>query len=221
MAEQATARMRYTKVAIVLHWTIALLVLHNLFTGFFRDSLPRSWFQFHVSSGVTILALTVVRIVWRLTHKPPPYLPMAKWEKWGANIVHFLLYCAMLAAPLTGWAMLSAHIDKPAPVEQAAGATTPPSIPAPRKPHKTMVWGLFELPKLGPVVHIADQPDGAAKIKEAHELFEERHEMVGLIFVGLLILHLAGALKHQFIDKERELARMGLGTPAAPGEGGS
>ena len=115
--------------------------------------------------------------------------------------------------------MISAHVDKPAPVEQAAGATTPPSLPVPQKPRRTMIWGLFALPKLGPIVHIADQPDGAAKIKEAHELFEERHEMVGFIFLGLLLLHLAGALKHQFIDKERELARMGLGTPAAPGEG--
>ena len=213
---QQPSTMAYSLNQRFLHWAIALLILHNLFTGFFHDSLPHGWFQFHVSSGVTILALTVVRIAWRLTHKPPPYLPMAKWEKWLANIVHFLLYCAMLAAPLTGWAMLSAHVDKPAPVEQAAGATTPPSIPAPRKPHKTMIWGLFELPKLGPVAHIADQPDGAAKIKEAHELFEERHEMVGWIFLGLLILHLCGALKHQFIDKERELARMGLGRP---GEG--
>ena len=219
MTDQAAARLRYSKVAIFLHWAIALLVLHNLVTGFFHDALPRGWFQFHISSGVTILVLTVIRIVWRLTHKPPPFLPMAKWEKWGANIVHFLLYCAMLAAPLTGWAMISAHVDKPAPVEQAAGAATPPSLPVPKKPRRTMIWGLFELPKLSPIVHIADQPDGAAKIKEAHELFEERHEMVGFIFLGLLILHLAGALKHHFIDKERELARMGLGRPAVPGEG--
>lgn len=219
MADQGAARMRYSNVAIFLHWAIAVLILYNLVTGFLHDVLPRGWFQFHVSSGVTILTLTVIRIVWRLTHKAPPYLPMAKWERGLAHLVHFLLYCAMLAAPLTGWAMISAHVDKPAPVEQAAGATTPPNIPAPRKPRKTMIWGLFELPKLGPVVRIADQPDGAAKIKEAHELFEERHEMVGWIFLGLLVLHLAGALKHQFIDKERELARMGLGKPARADEG--
>lgn len=211
MADGAAARMRYSNVAIFLHWAIALLILYNLFTGFLHDALPRGWFQFHVSSGVTILTLTVIRIIWRLTHKAPPYLPMAKWEKGLAHAVHFLLYCAMLAAPLTGWAMISAHVDKPAPVERAAGATTLPATQAPAKPRKTMIWGLIELPKLGPVVHIADQPDGAAKIKEAHELFEERHEMVGWIFLGLLILHVAGALKHQFIDKERELARMGLG----------
>jgi len=214
MADEATARLRYSKVAILLHWAIAILVLHNLITGLLHDLLPRSWFQFHISSGVTILVLTVIRIGWRLTHKPPPFLPMAKWEKWLATIVHFLLYFAMLASPLTGWAMISAHVDTPAPVAQAGAAPAPlPGQPpaGPRKPHKTMIWGLFALPKLSPIVHIADQPDGATKIKEAHELFEERHEMMGLIFLGLLILHLAGALKHQFIDKQRELERMALG----------
>ena len=214
MADQAAARIRYSNGAIILHWAIAILVLHNLFTGFFHDSLPRAWFQFHVSSGVTILVLTVIRIIWRLTHKPPPFLPMAKWEKWLANVVHFLLYCAMLVAPLTGWAMLSAHADKPAPAAQAVGAPAPDAgAPPARKPHKQMVWGLFELPKLKPITNIANQPDGAAKLKQAHELFEARHETMGWIFLGLLILHLSGVIKHQFIDRRREVARMGLGTP--------
>jgi len=219
MADQA-AGLRYSKGAIILHWAIAALILYNLFTGLLHDVLPRSWFQFHISSGITILALTVIRIGWRLTHKPPPFLPMAKWEKWLAHIVHFLLYCAMLAAPLTGWAMISANRPRP-PAEQVAVAQAP-AAPAlaqapngPRKPRRTMIWGLFELPKLSPIVHIADQPDGAAKLKEAHELFEERHETIGWLFVGLLILHLAGALKHQLIDRERELARMGLGKTEA------
>jgi len=218
MADGAAARLRYSKGAIILHWTIAILILHNLFTGFFHDALPRSWFQFHISSGVTILALTLVRIGWRLTHKPPPYLPMATWEKRLADVVHFLLYCAMLAAPLTGWAMISAHVDKPAPAVQAAGVPAPVAGQAPAgptKPHKTMIWGLFELPKLSPIAHIADQPDGAARLKETHELYEGRHEMVGWIFLGLLILHLSGALKHQFIDRRRELGRMGVGRAPA------
>jgi len=224
MADDATARLRYSKGAIILHWAIAILVLHNLITGLLHDTLPRSWFQFHISSGVTILVLTVIRIGWRLTHKPPPFLPMAKWEKWLAHIVLFLFNSGMLAPPLTAWPMISAHVDKPAPAGQAAAApASPPTAPAqapagPRKPRKTMIWGLFELPKLSPIVHIADQPDGAAKIKEAHETFEERHEMIGWIFVGLLILHIAGALKHQLVDRRRQLGRMGVGKPPAIGD---
>jgi len=209
MTDQAAARLRYTRVAILLHWSIALLILYNLISGLFHDVLPRAFFQFHVSSGITILALTVIRIGWRLTHKPPPYLPMAGWEKGVAHVVHFLLYCMMLISPLTGWAMLSAHADK-RPVQQAPLA--PGDVPPPlHKPHKEMIWGLVELPKLPPIINIANQPDGAAKLKETHELYEGRHETAGWIFLGLLILHLGGALKHQFVDKERELARMGLG----------
>lgn len=213
MTDQAAAQLRYSRGAILLHWAIAILILYNLISGLLGDVLPRAFFQFHVSSGITILVLTVIRIGWRLTHRPPPYLPMAGWEKGVAHIVHFLLYCAMLAAPMTGWIMLSAHADKP-PVQ--AVPLAPGDVPPPtHKPHRQMIWGLVELPTLRPVANIANQPDGAAKLKETHEQFESIHGTIGWIFLGLLILHLGGALKHQFIDKERELARMGLGRTKA------
>jgi cytochrome b561 len=212
MVDEAAARLRYSRGAIILHWTIAILVIYNLTTGLLHDALPKGAFQFHVSSGITILVLTVLRIIWRLTHKPPPFLPMAKWEKGLAHIVHFLLYCAMLAAPLTGWAMLSAHVDKPKPAVEGAAPPMQPPLPAgPPKPHKTMIWGLFELPKLKPVTDIGQGPDGPAKLKETHEQFEDIHGTIGLIFLFLLVLHIAGALKHQLIDKRRQLARMGVG----------
>lgn len=207
------ARTRYSTVAIFLHWAIALLIIFNLTTGFFHHSVPKVAWGFHVSSGITILALTLVRIVWRLTHKSPPFLPMARWERGLAHVVHFCLYLAMLAAPLTGWAMISAHVDKPAPAAALADAAPQPG-PAPRKGGGPNVWG-FPLPKLAPIANIAKGPDGEAKIKAAHELFEERHEMMGWIFLGLLLLHIAGALKHQFVDRRRELARMGVGRTEA------
>ncbi len=206
MANDAASRMRYSNVAIFLHWAIAILILFNLFTGFFGESVPRAVFAFHISSGITILALTVIRIVWRLTHKPPPFLPIAVWERGLAHGVHFCLYLAMLAAPLTGWAMVSAYVPQP---EAAAGAAARVAAP---KPRPIMVWGVIPLPRLSPITRIADQPDGAAKLKEAHELFEARHETIGWIFIGLLLLHLAGAMKHQLIDRRRELGRMGMGS---------
>lgn len=217
MAGEAAVRMRYTRVAMLLHWAIALLIVFNLISGFFHHDIPKAVWAFHVSSGITILALTVIRILWRLTHKPPPYLPMATWEQALARTVHFCLYLAMLAAPLTGWAMISAHVAKP-PAAAALTDAAPQPGPPP-KPRQTMIWGLFALPKLAPIVHIADQPGGAAKLEEAHELFEARHEAIGFIFLGLLLLHVAGALKHQFVDRQRELARMGLGRPDARWDG--
>jgi cytochrome b561 len=213
VANDTVGRTRYSSGAIILHWAIAILILFNLFTGFFHHAVPKTVFGFHVSSGITILALTVVRILWRLTHKPPPFLPMAPWERGLAHVVHFTLYLAMLAAPLTGWAMVSAHVDKPPPAAVVADAAPQPGPPP--KPRQMMIWGVIPLPKLAPITRIADQPNGDAKIKEAHELFEARHETIGWIYIGLLLLHIAGALKHQFIDRRRQLARMGVGKSPA------
>jgi cytochrome b561 len=208
MVDEAAARLRYSRGAIILHWAIAVLVIYNLTTGLLHDTLPKAAFQFHVSSGITILTLTVLRIIWRLTHKPPPFLPMAPWENWLAHIVHFCLYAAMLAAPLTGWAMISASVPKTKPVIERVAQLAPAG---PAKPHQTMIWGVIPLPKLKPVTDVGQGPDGPARLKETHEQFEGLHGTIGWIFLFLLILHIAGALKHQLIDKRRELARMGLG----------
>mgnify|MGYP003339393782 CR=1 FL=1 len=80
---------RYTSVARLLHWIIAILILVNLWLGFAHDSLPKDWkvMPVHKSIGLTVLALTILRIVWRLGHKPPA-LPAAMpgWEKLAANL---------------------------------------------------------------------------------------------------------------------------------------
>jgi len=103
---------RYSPVARALHWSIALLILFNLWLGFFRGSLPKDWqvMPIHKSVGLTVLALTLLRIIWRLTHRPPS-LPVAMpgWEKLAANATHFLFYALMLILPLTGWIMSSAN----------------------------------------------------------------------------------------------------------------
>jgi len=212
MVDEAAARLRYSRGAIILHWAIAILIIYNLTTGLLHDTLPRAAFQFHISSGITILTLTVLRIIWRLTHKPPPFLPMAKWEKGLAHLVHFCLYVAMLAAPLTGWAMISASVPRPKPAVQGATQPLPPPLSAgPAKPHQTLIWGVIPLPKLKPITDVGKGPDGPAKLKETHEQFEDLHGDIGWIFLSLLFLHIAGALKHQFIDKRQQLARMGVG----------
>jgi cytochrome b561 len=212
---EEAAQLRYSKGAIILHWAIAALILYNLASGLLHDALPRGFFQFHVSSGITILVLTILRIVWRLTHRPPPMLPIAAWEKGLAHLTHFLLYLAMLAAPLTGWAMISAYVPKPRPAAEGGAPATPAPAAGPAKPRQTMIWGVIPLPKIAPIANIGKGPDGAAKLHEAHETFEERHELAGWIFLGLLVLHIAGALKHELIDKKRQLARMGVGRTAA------
>ena len=102
---------RYTSVARALHWIIAILILGNLFRGFAHDALPKDWvvMPVHKSIGLTVLALTLLRIVWRLTHRAPP-LPaaMPAWEKGAAHATHVLFYALMLVLPLSGWIMSSA-----------------------------------------------------------------------------------------------------------------
>jgi cytochrome b561 len=102
---------RYNVVARALHWIIAILILFNLWLGFAHDSLPRQWqvMPVHKSVGLTVLSLTLLRILWRLTYKPPP-LPaqMPGWEKLTANATHLAFYIFMMVMPLTGWIMSSA-----------------------------------------------------------------------------------------------------------------
>lgn len=106
---------RYSRVAQLLHWTIAILILFNLWLGFAHDSLPRDWqvMPVHKSVGLTVLALTLARIVWRLMHPAPPMLATTpQWEKLMANLTHYAFYALMLVMPLTGWIMTSAG-DRP------------------------------------------------------------------------------------------------------------
>ncbi len=102
---------RYTVVARALHWAIAVLIILNLALGFAHDALPKDWavMSVHKSIGLTVLALTLVRIGWRLTH-PAPRLPAAlpAWEKGAAHATHFIFYALMLVLPLSGWIMSSA-----------------------------------------------------------------------------------------------------------------
>lgn len=226
---------RYTRVAILLHWAIAALILYNLASGLLQPLLPRGFFVFHISSGITILVLSLFRVVWRLTHRPPPLVPMAPWERGLAHVVHFLLYAAMLVLPFSGWAMISAsppagsagaewarahpaHGHPPVPAIRPAtpGAGRPAgqdmSGGQPPRPHgPTMIWGVVKLPLIAPVNRIGALPDGVPRQRELHERIETFHGIGGWIMLALLILHTGGALKHQFVDRRRELGRMGIG----------
>lgn len=114
MASHA-ARSRYSSVAIGFHWAIAVLLIVNLAGGLLFDVVEdadKSMFftlvQLHKSTGITILALAVLRLAWRLMHPAPP-LPdhMTPAERVLAKLSHGGFYVLMLALPLSGWAMTS------------------------------------------------------------------------------------------------------------------
>lgn len=123
---------RYTKVAIWLHWLIGFAVIANIGLAMLTEDMPREAHRaamaVHKALGMAILALTVLRILWRLTHKAPP-LPvgMRTWERWTSGLVHFFFYVLLILLPLSGWVWMSAA-DRPI---DFFGLFTIPSIVAP------------------------------------------------------------------------------------------
>lgn len=127
-----TATPRYTKVAIWLHWLIGLAVIANIGLAMLTEDMPREAHRaamgVHKALGMAILALTVLRILWRLTHKAPPLSAgMRTWERWTSGLVHFLFYVLLILLPLSGWVWMSAA-DRPI---DFFGLFTIPSIVAP------------------------------------------------------------------------------------------
>lgn len=175
-------RRRYDGMSIALHWTTALLIVANLLLGFFADELFRGAVSLHKSIGLTVLALGVARLVWRLLHPAPPLLPSIRpWERVLARANHVAFYLLIILLPLSGWVFTSAGSRK----------------------FVTSWFGLFTVP---PIVH----QDPALS-----DAVFERHGQLAWIMVALLALHVAGALKHRFVDRDATLDRMLPGSGAA------
>jgi cytochrome b561 len=111
---RATQLPRYTRTAIALHWLIALLIVCGFCLGLYMVELKFSpaklaLYSYHKWIGVSIFTLALLRLVWRLTHAPPP-LPadMAAWQRHCAAALHVVLYLLILVIPLTGWLYSSA-----------------------------------------------------------------------------------------------------------------
>jgi cytochrome b561 len=108
-----TGAVHYTRTAVGLHWLIAVLVLAALFMGWTMTEMGVSpgklkLYNYHKWLGVSILALALLRLGWRFTHRPPPMETMPRWQQMAANSGHVLLYVLLLAVPLTGWAYSNA-----------------------------------------------------------------------------------------------------------------
>jgi cytochrome b561 len=78
-------------------------------------------------------------------------------------------------------------------------------------PPTLKVWNLFPMPAIAPIEAVGREPGGIAPQHVLHDTFVEWHSVGGFLLIGLLVLHILGALKHQFIDRHSEFARMGIG----------
>jgi cytochrome b561 len=112
---------RYSTVAIAMHWLIAGLVIANFIIINVSEGVPRAeagpYMAMHKSVGISILLFSLFRLFWRVGHKPPP-LPatVSGWQAGLGKAVHWIFYFLIIAVPLSGWIMASAHPKAP-PVE--------------------------------------------------------------------------------------------------------
>lgn len=167
---------------MLLHWLLAAAILGLFALGVYMTDLPFSpgrlkLYNWHKWAGVTVLLLSLVRLVWRLLRRPPP-LPaavvraMPRWQALAHHATHHLMYALFFAVPLLGWAYSS-----------AAGFP--------------IVWfGQWPLPDL------------VAPNKALAELIKPWHEASAMALIGLAALHIAAALKHQWLDRDGLLLRM-------------
>ena len=123
----AEALVKYNGIARALHWLIALGIIAALILGLNHDAWKTTpWMPgVHKSLGMTVLALSLVRLGWRFTHTPPA-LPssMPGWQAALAKATHWLFYIMMIGVPLSGWTFSSSG------------------------PYPLNWFGLFDIPKL-------------------------------------------------------------------------
>ena len=168
---------RYGAPAILLHWLLALMIVGAFGVGLYMADLQVSpsrlkLYNNNKWAGVTILALSALRLLWRLTHRPPADVAMPAWQARASHATHGLLYALFFIVPLVGWAYSS-----------AAGYP--------------IVWfGVLPLPDFVPVD------------KALAEAIKPWHERSAMLMAALVLLHVAGALKHQLIDRDGLIDRM-------------
>jgi cytochrome b561 len=175
---------RYHAGAIILHWLVALLLLGNIALGLMLDSFEGgdkfSAYQYHKSIGITVLLLGILRLIWRFTHRPPPFPDhMPAWEKIVAHATHWLFYALIIGIPFTGWLIVSA---------------SPMNLP-------TMLWGVIPWPHL-PFF------DGMENRREIQKSIGEIHEWLAFGTLGLWVLHVGAALRHHFMMRDETVLRM-------------
>lgn len=189
---------RYDRVAMTLHWLVAIGVLAQIILGLWMVDIPKLpagvrvyWFNLHKSIGITLGVLIVVRLAWRFTRRPPP-LPstVPAWQRRVAGASHVLLYACMVTMPLAGY----------------LGST----------------FSGYPIRYFGVLL-----PGWGWKDEALKDFFSNVHFFAALLFISLIKLHVLAAFKHLWMDRDGVFHRMlpgrrapaGDGTAGVPGQG--
>jgi cytochrome b561 len=181
-----TRQARYDAVAIGLHWLIAVGILALIVIGLSMYHLDLDLmtkfrlYQLHKSIGITVLLAAVLRLGWRMTHKPPPLpLTMPESERKAAEVAHIALYALLFFLPLTGWALVSA---------------SPLNLP-------TVLYSVLPWPHLPFFAELQNK----APVEHVLKLI---HGKGAWLLIALLAIHIGAAVRHHLVRGDGILYRM-------------
>ena len=184
----------YGSIAKWLHWCIALLFLASYTAVKYRHwftekNTPENWIalQLHLSVGITIAVLVILRIIWRLMNRVPQQEPGSKFAHMAAKLGHYALYFMMIAMPVTGYIGTGVN---------------------------TEYFFLFDIVKFESTQLFNSIVSSGLNMtfKEFEEPVDYIHKELGGELIVLLLIggHVAAALYHHFIRKDRTLRKMTL-----------
>ena len=170
---------RYTNVAILLHWAVAVLVLVLIGLGVYMVDIPRGtperayFYNLHKSIGLTTGLIVLFRFWWQTKNRPPP-LPasMPAWQVTASKISHALLYACLIIMPIAGFT--ASQFTK----------------------YGVTYFGLFKIPPM------------ASPNKVLYDFFQGVHENTAYLLMLLIVVHILAALQHLLLKKDGIFQRM-------------
>jgi cytochrome b561 len=172
-----TNRLQYDTTAKLFHWLIVALLLVQYPIGWFMPDIhkgmkPGAAMTFHISFGIVILTLIVLRLVWRLTHPVAPESSLPRWQRVASEAVHWLLYALVLATTITGWLFASFR-----------------------------GWSIS-------LFFLAPLPMLSSENASALHVIDGWHQILEWSLLVMIGIHVAAALAHIFIFRDRMMQRM-------------
>jgi cytochrome b561 len=172
-----TDRLQYGTTAKVFHWLIVALLLVQYLIGWLmpdihRGMKPGAAMTFHVSFGLLVLILIVLRFAWRLIHPVAPESSLPPWQRLSSEAVHWLLYALVLAKTVTGWLFASFR-----------------------------GWSMS-------LFYLVPMPMLAADNAAAGRTINGVHQAMEWALLAMIGIHIAAALAHVFIYRNRVMQRM-------------